>query len=45
MPRGGGDPAATSFPARAGIATIAEEANIASTSPKRICLDHRGIAE
>src|SRR5213594_3009685 len=43
MPRGGGDPTATSFPARAGFATMAEEANIASTSPKTIWRGQRGV--
>src|SRR5688500_20313392 len=44
MPRGGGEPTATSFPASDGSATIAEEAYIASMSPKRIWRRHRVMA-
>src|SRR5574341_2557416 len=41
MPRGGGVPTATSFPTNDGFATVADEAYIASTSPKTIWRDQR----
>src|SRR5574341_132084 len=41
MPRGGRPPTATGLPARVGSAMTAAEANIASTSPKRIRRDQR----
>src|SRR5574340_571752 len=41
MPRGGGPPTATGLPASDGSARTAAEANMASISPKRICLVQR----
>src|SRR2546423_459879 len=43
IPRGGGPPTATGLPARLGSFTTAAEANMASTSPKRIWRDQRII--